>query len=122
MVFLLAIAMTGCSTLSDTKNAEGVGKRQVYAKPLDEVWRVAELSLQDLGLDIVEKNPQGGYVLAKRNMTMGSYGENVAVFVRSLGPNSTSVEVVSKKVLATTIFAPDWTEQVFQRLSTRLNN
>lgn len=112
--------LAGCSTLSDTKRAEGSGKQQLYSKSFAEVWHVAELSLQDLGLDIIEKNKSAGYLLAKRNMTIGSYGENVAIFVKSSGPNSTRVEVVSKKVLATTIFAPDWTDKVFSRIDARL--
>lgn len=118
----LALAISsGCSTLTDTKKAEGSGKHQVYTKSVAEVWKAAELSLQDLGLDIIEKNMAAGYLLAKRNMTIGSYGENVAIFVKSSGPSSTRVEVVSKKVLATTIFAPDWTDKVFSRLDARLS-
>ena len=55
-------------------------------------------------------------------MTLGSYGENVAVFVRKKTDNETNVEVVSKKSMATNIFAPDWTEDVFKEIDIALKN
>ena len=120
-IFALVALMSGCSTLANTRSAEGTGKKVTYAKSADEVWPVALLALQDLGLDVIETNKAQGYILAKRNMSVFSYGENVAVFVRPASVGSSNVEVISKKVLATTVFAPDWTEDIFKQLNTRLN-
>jgi len=120
-VLAVLALMTGCSTLADTRNAEGTGKTITYSKNIDEVWPIALLALQDLGLDVIEVNRAQGYILAKRNISALSYGENVAIFVRPASAGKTNVEVLSKKVLATTVFAPDWTEDIFRRINIRLN-
>ena len=120
-ILAVVLTITGCSTLADTRNAEGTGKKVTYSKSVDEVWPLAILALQDVGLDVIEVNKAQGFITAKRNMTAFSYGENVAIFVRPASANGTSVEVLSKKVLATTVFAPDWTEDIFKRLNNRLN-
>ena len=112
--------MSGCSTLADTKKSEGVGKRVTYSKSMDEVWPLAILSLNDVGLDVIEENKAQGYVLAKKGMSAFSYGENVAIFVKKLDNSNTSVEVVSKRVLATTVFAKDWTDEIFMKLNARI--
>ena len=112
--------MSGCSTLADTKKSEGVGKRVTYSKSMDEVWPLAILSLNDVGLDVIEENKSQGYVLAKKGMSAFSYGENVAIFVKKVDNSNTSVEVVSKRVLATTVFAKDWTDEIFMKLNARI--
>jgi len=112
--------ISGCSTLADTKKSEGVGKRVTYSKSMDEVWPLAILSLNDVGLDVIEENKSQGYVLAKKGMSAFSYGENVAIFVKKIDNSNTSVEVVSKRVLATTVFAKDWTDEIFMKLNARI--
>jgi uncharacterized lipoprotein len=112
--------LSGCSTLADTKKSEGVGKRVTYSKSMDEVWPLAILSLNDVGLDVIEENKSQGYVLAKKGMSAFSYGENVAIFVKKIDNSNTSVEVVSKRVLATTVFAKDWTDEIFMKLNARI--
>jgi uncharacterized lipoprotein len=117
---LFVALLSGCSTLADTKKSEGVGKRVTYSKSMDEVWPLAILSLNDVGLDVIEENKSQGYVLAKKGMSAFSYGENVAIFVKKIDNSNTSVEVVSKRVLATTVFAKDWTDEIFVKLNARI--
>ena len=120
IVGFTTLLIAGCSTLADTKKSEGVGKRVTYSKSMDEVWPLAILSLNDVGLDVIEENKSQGYVLAKKGMSAFSYGENVAIFVKKIDNSNTSVEVVSKRVLATTVFAKDWTDEIFMKLNARI--
>ena len=120
IVGFTTLLIAGCSTLADTKKSEGVGKRVTYSKSIDEVWPLAILSLNDVGLDVIEENKSQGYVLAKKGMSAFSYGENVAIFVKKVDNSNTSVEVVSKRVLATTVFAKDWTDEIFMKLNARI--
>ncbi len=120
IVGFTTLLIAGCSTLADTKKSEGVGKRVTYSKSIDEVWPLAILSLNDVGLDVIEENKSQGYVLAKKGMSAFSYGENVAIFVKKVDNSNTSVEVVSKRVLATTVFAKDWTDEIFVKLNARI--
>ena len=113
--------ISGCTTLADTRNAEGTGVKQVYSKEYDQVWKASISALNSLGLAIASENKSDGYILAQRGMTAFSYGENIAVFVKRRGDKQVTVEVVSKKAMTTNVFAPDWIGDIFNRISTQLN-
>ena len=121
-IFFLSILLTavGCSSLSEIRNLEGEGKKKTYQKSVDEIWPIVILSVNDLGIPIIETNKESGYVLAKRGMSVGSYGENIAIFVKKQNESVTSVEIISKRRLATTVFATDWTDSFFMMLENRL--
>jgi len=121
-IFFLSILLTavGCSSLSEIRNLEGEGKKNTYQKSVDEIWPIVILSVNDLGIPIIETNKDSGYVLAKRGMSVGSYGENIAIFVKKQNDSLTSVEIISKRRLATTVFATDWTDSFFMMLENRL--
>ncbi len=120
VIILITLLSTGCSTLADTKRSEGDGRRVVYSKSMDEIWPLTVYALNDLGLDVIEENKSQGYLLAKKGMSLLSYGENVAIFLKKVDNSTTTVEVISKKVLATTVFAKDWTDEIFMKLDDRV--
>ena len=120
IIILTTLLATGCSTLADTKRSEGDGRRVVYSKSMDEIWPLTVYALNDLGLDVIEENKSQGYLLAKKGMSLLSYGENVAIFLKKVDNSTTTVEVISKKVLATTVFAKDWTDEIFMKLDARI--
>ena len=115
------LGTTGCTTLADARMAEGTGVKQIYQKDFDSVWKVSISSLNSLGLAIASENKGDGYILAQRGMSAFSYGENVAVFIKKRSEKETSVEIVSKRALATNVFAPDWTADIFSRISMQVN-
>ena len=121
-IFFLSILLTavGCSSLPEIRNLEGEGKKKTYQKSIDEIWPIVILSVNDLGIPVIETNKESGYVLAKRGMSVGSYGENIAIFVKKQNESVTSVEIISKRRLATTVFATDWTDSFFMILENRL--
>ena len=118
---LLCLILSGCSSLADTRMAEGTGQKQTFNRDFDVVWRASIDVLNTMNLPLAEENKSQGYILAKTGVSFTSYGENIAVFIKKTGSNQVTVEVVSKRVLATTIFAPDWSKDVLQRISARLN-
>jgi uncharacterized lipoprotein len=89
---------------------------------MKKTWNAINTALNKLKLEIASENRDKGYVLAQRGMSFASYGENVAVFVRKKTESETNVEVVSKKSMATNIFAPDWTVDVFKEIDIALKN
>jgi uncharacterized protein YceK len=113
-------AISGCSSLSEITKLEGEGKKNIYQKNIDVIWPIVILSINDLGIPIIETNKESGYVLAKRGVSVGSYGENIAIFVKKQNDSVTSVEIISKRRLATTVFATDWTDSFFMMLENRL--
>lgn len=113
--------ISGCTTLADARNAEGTGMKQVYSKEYEQVWKASISALNSLGLAVASENKSDGYILAQRGMSAFSYGENIAIFVKKRGDKQTTVEVVSKKAMSTNVFAPDWTGDIFNRISAQLN-
>lgn len=126
LLFLLLLAATilqGCTTLADAAKAQGQGVLVVYKAPYDEVWEAALSGLAHVKqLELVSENKLAGKILAQRGMGFFqmSYGENVAIFVKSMSQSESSVEVVSKKVMATNIFAPDWSADIHKEIAANL--
>jgi hypothetical protein len=118
---MAVVLMSSCSTLADARAGKGTGTSREYAASLDSVWKAMPVVLADLKLPMVGENKQEGYILAQRGVTAFSYGENVAIFVESIGDSAkTRVEVVSKKSMATNVFAPDWAKEILDKLEEKL--
>jgi hypothetical protein len=117
-----AFFLQGCSTLADARKAEGEGIKRSFPASFEKTWNASNTALVKLKLEIASENRDKGYILAQRGMTFFSYGENVAIFVRKKNDAETNVEIVSKKSMATNIFAPDWTEDIFKEIGIALKN
>ena len=101
----LLVSATGCSTLADARAAKGSGVSRIYEAPAEIVWKTMPAVLAEVGLQLVGDNRTEGYILAQRGITAFSYGENVAIFIESVGGvTKTRVEAVSKKAMATNRF------------------
>jgi hypothetical protein len=100
--------MSGCRTLGDVRAAKGEGMTRVYHASEDQVWRVLPKAVNEVDLSVAGMYREDGYLLAERGVTMFSWGEKVAVFVEPQGANTTRVEVVSKRAVATNITAADF--------------
>jgi len=113
----LLLTLPACSTLGDARRAEGQGVVKIYPASSDRTWDAALSTLKKLNLDVATENKATGYILAQRGLTLLSYGENVAIFVKKKSEGTSEVEVVSKRVLAPNIFAPDWTNDIHAELA-----
>ena len=122
-VVCLAILLTGtgCATLSSVQAERGQGSTRIYPAPFETVWEKTNQSLRILQLDVVESNQKEGYFLAKTGISAASWGEKVAIFIQKIDASSTRVEVVSRKALATNIFAENWEPRILNTLGVLLN-
>ena len=112
---------SGCATLADAQAAKGTGTSREYAASTDKVWSAIPAVLSELRLPLVSQNRAEGTMLAQRGVTPFSYGENVAIFVEPVaGSTRTRVEIVSKKAMATNVFAPDWSNEILDKLQEKL--
>lgn len=118
LILLSVVFLHGCTTLADARKAEGEGVRKIYKADIDAVWKKTTQVLSKLKLEVATENKQEGFILAQRGMGFFqmSYGENVAIFLKSKNATETEVEVVSKKVMTTNIFAPDWAIDIHREL------
>jgi len=118
-LFLIALLLAGCTTMVDAAAARGTGTKVVYQASFDAVWAELPALVREVGLELVSTNIADRSILAHRGVNTMSYGENVAIFVEKLGPNRCSVEIVSKRVMQTNVFATDWTKTLFEVLDKR---
>ncbi|MFN5350542.1 MAG: hypothetical protein ACK499_09670 [Betaproteobacteria bacterium] len=122
-LFAAALFTSGCSNLADARAAKGTGVSREYAATADATWTAVPEVLKEISLPLVTADRQQGYILAQRGLSMLSYGENVAIFIDSVANTvMTKVEVVSKKAMATNIFAPDWSKEILDALEKKLKN
>lgn len=115
------VALAGCTTAADARRAEGTGKRHSYQASFDEVWGAMPEVVREAGLELVSKDRESRQVIATHGMSLFSYGENVAIFVRPEAADATQVEIVSKAVMSTNVFANDWTDDLFAELGNRFH-
>jgi hypothetical protein len=120
LTITLMLSLQACSTLGDAKRAQGEGIKRTYSVGLEKAWEASEKALNKLNLDIASQNKSEGYILAQRSMTAFSYGENIALFIKSKSPSNTEVEIVSKRAMSTNIFAPDWSEDIHREIALSL--
>lgn len=112
---------SGCATLDDARASKGSGTFRVFPVEKEAVWQALPGVLKELDVKLVEENRERGYLLATNGWSGFSYGERVAVFVDpSRETTGTRVEVVSKRVLATTVLGPNWELPILDKLGERL--
>lgn len=116
----MMLLVSGCATLGTAQAARGNGAFAIYTTEKAKVFQVTQEVMQNLGLTIVATNEGTGTILAETPMTLMSYGESVAVWVTEINPTHTRVEVVSKRKLATNLFAYNWEGRILTGLRYRL--
>ena len=120
-IALLFLYIQGCATMADSISAKGTGQYRVYEKSFDEVWEAVISVVTGTQLSLVTKNKETGQILAQKGVSALSYGENVAIFVERVGSVvRTRVEVVSKKAMATNVFATNWEKNILEKLDLKL--
>jgi hypothetical protein len=117
----LALFQTGCATMADAQKGKGTGTAVAYAASFEEIWAALPAAVTEAGLEFISANRDDRSVLAQRGITAFSYGENVALFVTPVAPQKQQIEVVSKKAMATNVFAPDWAKPIFAELDKKFS-
>jgi len=97
-----------------------MGEKRIFQYPYDRVYQASLSSLLQIGLQVVEQNKNAGYLVAASGMSFLSYGERIAVFVKKIDADTSEVEVVSKAMVKTNLFAHDWKHDIFQEIPLQL--
>ncbi len=107
--------------MADAKNARGAGEAATYKASFEDIWAALPAAVTQAGLEFVSASRDDRSVLAQRGITAFSYGENVAIFVDQARADAQRVEVVSKKAMATNVFAPNWAKPIFAELDKKFS-
>jgi len=107
-----------CATVGGLESARGQGDVSYYRSDPETVFDASVIALSDLGLSIARLDREAGHAAAEASGGMWSYGEVVGVFVRRSDRDDAvcSVEVVSRKRLATNVLAKNWEDDVLERI------
>lgn len=115
-----AALLAGCATPNKVANMQGKGDRRVYDAPFDQAWRAAIDATQRGGLEITSANRETGYISARRTVRPHTFGENVGVWVRSMGPAQTELEVVSRQAGPPVTWFSNWENEIHTSIAANL--
>ena len=117
---LIGLSLQACAAADSAKYAKGQGMTQVYAASYDDTWDASIAAVDVTSGTIVEQDKTAGSIVAKYGVTAFSWGERVAVFLKSLGKNQTEVEVVSKRAVGVNVTAANWEDDIHENISKTL--
>lgn len=115
-----------CNTIADAKAERGSGDARTYPFAFDDVWNASVDAVAGSNLNLVSKNEADGEILAQKSLSFASYGENVAIWVEPVATpdppldDATRVEIVSKRSVATNIFARNWAPDLHKTIAANL--
>ncbi|UCC55415.1 MAG: hypothetical protein JSU75_08560 [Gammaproteobacteria bacterium] len=117
---LLAILLAGCATTDTVRQEKGMGDKQLFEHPYDAVFEATLVVAGNQGLEVVEQDRDNGTIILSHGVTLWSWGERVAVFIRKMSATQTEVEIISKPVMAPLNFPPDWVSRIFEGIDKEL--
>lgn len=110
----------GCSTAHSVTKMEGQGTRSIYNASYDRVWAAAVAAAQTGDLYILIADKEKGTISAKRGMTPTTFGENVSIWIRSVSPTQTQVEVVSRQGGPPVFTIKNWEKPLLDAIAANL--
>jgi hypothetical protein len=111
------LLLTGCSSPKSVSNLAGKGTKQTFDQPFDVVWRAAVDGTQQGDLEILNADRSQGYISARRGVRAHTFGENVGVWVKSLGPSRSEVEVVSRQAGPPVAWLKNWEHEILRAIA-----
>lgn len=119
--FLVAI-VSGCASTETVKEAKGQGVSRVYQYAYEPVYNATLSAAKTKKLEVVENDKTNGKLVLSHGVTLWSWGERIAVFIKPMVTNSTEVEIVSKPVLSPLNFPPDWQQILLDQIDVELRS
>jgi len=117
MACVLALLAAGCSSPKTVAKLEGKGTKQSFNYSYDTVWRAAVDAAQQGELQVINADRERGYISARRGVQVETFGENVGIWVRSLGPAQTQVEVASRQAGPPVMWLKNWENEILRAVA-----
>jgi len=114
------VFLTGCSSPRSVSGLEGKGTKQTFNSSFDNVWRAAVDAAQQGDLQVLNADRERGVISARRTIRVQTFGENVGVWVRSLGPTGTEVEVVSRQAGPPVAWMKNWEGEILRSIAANI--
>lgn len=117
---VVAAFIAGCASTETVKEAKGQGVTRTYAYPFQPVYDATLAAAKSKSLEVVESDKASGRLVLSHGVTLWSWGERIAVFIKPADRRSTEVEIVSKPVLSPLNFPPDWQKILLDQIDVEL--
>lgn len=101
-----AMFLAGCASTDTVKKARGEGSKRLYREDQKVVHAAVLAVARERQFTVVENTPAS--LAFSTGLSWRSFGENIAVFLRTISPRLTEVEVISKPVVSAWNFPRDW--------------
>jgi hypothetical protein len=116
----LSLLVAGCASTETVKQAQGQGVSRSYPYAYDRVFDAVQAAAKAKELEVVDSDKRAGRIVLSHGVTLWSWGERIAVFVKPGTGPGTDVEIVSKPVMSPLNFPPDWPQIIFKQLDVEL--
>ena len=110
---LVLALLAACASTDTLMAARGKGVKRTFRYGYDDVYAVALEAAGKRKLQIVDVTTSKDTILLANGASWSSLGERVAVFIIQLNDKTTSVEIVSRPLVPTVTFPPDWAGLLF---------
>jgi hypothetical protein len=120
LTFILATLLAACASTDTVKEAQGQGTSRSYEYAYESVFNATIAAARAKELEVVESDKNSGRLVFSHGVTLWSWGERIAVFVKPESSRTTQVEIVSRPVLAPLNFPPDWQGILLEQIASEL--
>ena len=86
----------GCTSPKAVSKMYGRGSKQVFNQEYETVWAAANGAAMMEDRDLRHADLEHGYLSVRRITDANSFGENIGIWVKAVGPKQTEVQVVSR--------------------------
>jgi hypothetical protein len=112
-----ALLVVGCSSPKSVSTLEGKGTQQVFDYSYDTVWRAAVDAAQQGELQVLNADRERGFISARRGVQVETFGENVGIWVKSMSPTRTQVEVASRQAGPPVMWLKNWENEILRAVA-----
>jgi hypothetical protein len=116
----LLLGTTGCYTSRYAESGRKGATKQTFAASFDPTWRAAVDAAQQGDLSVVSADRSTGYIHARRTIQPHTFGENVGVWVTSISPRETTVEVSSRQAGPPVLWLKNWEHEILNAIAANL--
>ncbi|MCK4828727.1 hypothetical protein KA005_74035 [bacterium] len=120
IILMIVITLT-CVSCAATPSKTTSTPSRIYDAPPEKVYHAAIVAFQNLGLKLFKQDQNAGYIEGGRKPGFGRGAENVGVYIVSEVPGKTEVSIENRKAMLGYLFAVDWTDKLFQQISSELD-
>jgi len=105
-VLLVALALTGCATMSSVIDEQkaGGGTTRMYPVSFDEAWRISIDIFRREGGGPIEEHKDEKYMLTEASMNLYTAGTVMGAWFVPIDPTTTKVTIVTQRKMKTNVF------------------